>query len=392
MFRSFLGVTALALVLLVGAGAGVRAADDSIPGTANPAPDAEEGEFNLVTVAQPLSNPWSIDFLPDGSLIATERAGRLDIIKGPGAKPEPIEGLPKDIFVSGHGGLLEVRLDPKFAQNHTLYLSYFTGSKEASTIRVVRARLDDHKLVDVKPIYEAYPPAPGIENLGGRIVVDDKDHLFLTLGDRFDRARPQDLEQSWGKIIRINTDGTIPQDNPFIGVPAARHEIWAFGVRNPQGLSFDPVSHILWEDEHGPQGGDEVNIIQPGRNYGWPIITYGISYENQKIGIGDHAPGMEQPIYYFKPSIATSGLAVVRGKPELIWNNALWIGGLAGEILVRLDLEGDRVVSEHRYLEGKIGRIRDVRLGPDGFLYLATDLEDGGIYRLEPRNEASVGK
>lgn len=383
---------AVALAALVAGAAGlVPARASSLPAdTAKPVPEAEKGDFDLVTVAAPLANPWSVAFLPDGRPIVTERPGRLNIVEKDGSLT-PVSGLPKDIYVAGHGGLLDVHLDPDFAKNKTLYLSYTHGFRAASTLRVAKAKLDGDKLTDLEVIYEAGPAAPGIENFGGRIQVRDG-YLFLTVGDRFDLSKPQDLSQAWGKVIRIRSDGNIPADNPFVGMPGARKEIWTYGNRNPQGLTFDPETGVLWEIEHGPQGGDELNIIEPGRNYGWPVITYGIGYDNKPIGIGTEAKGMEQPVWYWKPSIATSGLAIYKNGVYPQWNNTVWVGGLASEILDRLKLDGERVGGEQRFLEGEIGRIRDVRVGPDGFIYLTTDLEDGGLYRIEPKDKSTAVK
>lgn len=381
--KALIAIGTAAFVALGALATPLRAAEQPAD-TADPIPEAEEGDFNLVTVAAPLANPWSVAFLPDGRPIVTERPGRLNIVEGVGGKITPVSGVP-EVFVAGHGGLLDVHLDPQFEKNKTLYLSYTWGHRAASTLRVARAKLDGDKLTNVEVIYESWPPLPGIENFGGRITIDKDNYLFLSVGDRFDLSKPQDLGSSWGKIIRIKTDGAIPTDNPFVGVPGARKEIWAYGVRNPQGLTFDPDTGKLWEIEHGPQGGDELNIIEPGRNYGWPVITYGIGYDNKPIGIGTEAKGMEQPIYYWKPSIATSGLAIYKTGPFPQWKNTIWVGGLASEILDQLKMNGERVAQEHRFLEGEIGRIRDVRVGPEGFLYLTTDLEDGGLYRIEPK-------
>ncbi|MGF7159786.1 glucose/arabinose dehydrogenase [Rhodoligotrophos appendicifer] len=353
------------------------------PGTANPPPEVTADALSLSTVFKPMERIWGIDFLPDGRAIVTERPGRLSILGKPGDKPIPIEGVPA-VFVLNHAGLLDVHLDPHFKDNQLLYLSYVVGSDDSSSMRLMRARLDGHKLADAKIIYEAGPFVPGSENWGGRIAIDGQGFLFLSLGDRLqDWWRAQDLSQSWGKIIRIRTDGAIPEDNPFAHVPGARKEIWSYGHRNPQGLAIDPKTGTLWEVEHGPQGGDEVNIIKPGRNYGWPVITYGIGYDNAKVGIGTHAPGLEQPVYYFKPSIATSGLEITQeGSP---WGHALWVGGLATEILVKLTLEGERVTGEERFLEGEIGRVRVVRAAPDGSLYLGADEDESGVYRVAPK-------
>jgi aldose sugar dehydrogenase len=348
--------------------------------------DVDEGdrlELPAVQLAGPFQYPWSIAFLPDHSILVTEKPGRLQLIR-PGTDPVTIAGLPA-VLHKGHGGLLDVAVDPAFPENGILYLSYLHGSEELSSVRVLRARLDQssNDLVDQQVIFESIPSASA-EQLGGRIAITRDGHLFLTLGARWQAKRAQDLSDDAGKIIRIRTDGSIPEDNPFIAVSGARPEIWSYGHRNPEGLAFDEAAR-LWSHEHGPLGGDELNLILRGRNYGWPVITYGLTYSGDRIGEGTEKEGMEQPIRYWSPAIAPSGLAVqVAGATTLIW-----IGALADQSLVMLELVDDRIIRERRWLQKELGRIRDVRVGPDSSLYIIVDDAQGGLYRLNTRMEKS---
>lgn len=343
-------------------------------------------EYVATAVAGPFEFPWSIGFLPDGGILVTEKPGRLRLVR-PGQPLMEVAGVP-EVVSGNHAGLLDVAVAPDFEQTGTLYLSYTHGTEEALTIRVLKARYDapQNRLVEQTVIFESDPPMPGIEQLGGRLALSHDGYLFLSLGDRWQPELAQDLANHVGTIVRIRTDGSTPEDNPFVGVPGAKPEIWSYGHRNPQGLVIDAVTGRVWSTEHGPQGGDEVNRIEPGRNYGWPIITHGIDYSGAPIGIGTHAPGMEQPLHVWVPSIAPSGLALKREGE----NVSLWSGALVGQMVVRLQVEGDRILSEERFLKEVLGRIRDVREGPDGSLYVITDDPEGALYRLDPATE-SVG-
>lgn len=343
-------------------------------------------EYVATAVAGPFEFPWSIGFLPDGGILVTEKPGRLRLVR-PGQPLMEVAGVP-EVVSGNHAGLLDVAVAPDFEQTGTLYLSYTHGTEEALTIRVLKARYDapQNRLVDQTVIFESDPPMPGIEQLGGRLALSHDGYLFLSLGDRWQPELAQDLANHVGTIVRIRTDGSTPEDNPFVGVPGAKPEIWSYGHRNPQGLVIDAVTGRVWSTEHGPQGGDEVNRIEPGRNYGWPIITHGIDYSGAPIGIGTHAPGMEQPLHVWVPSIAPSGLALKREGE----NVSLWSGALVGQMVVRLQVEGDQILSEERFLKEVLGRIRDVREGPDGSLYVITDDPEGALYRLDPATE-SVG-
>lgn len=333
-----------------------------------------------VRVAGPFDSPWSMAFLPDSSFIVTERPGRLRHVL-PGGESHSVSGIPPVLY-AGHGGLLDVALDPGFAANGLVYLSYLHGDETASTIRVLRARFDvpNETLTEEQILFESSPPSANPELLGGRLALSGDGFLFLSLGDRWDRDRAQDLSDDAGSIVRIRTDGSIPEDNPFRFVPGARPEIWSYGHRNPEGLAFDPTTGHLWSHEHGPQGGDELNLILPGHNYGWPVATYGVDYSGRPIGLGPVQPGMESPVHYWVPlSIAPSGLALQNDGP----NTVMWIGTLSGEMLVRLTLAGDCVASEQHLLEHQLGRIRDVRVNPSGVLYALTDGTEGTLYRLD---------
>ena len=335
-------------------------------------------EFRVVPVTGPFEFASSIAFLPDGSILITERPGVLKLID-PRGGTHPVEGLPS-MLVMAHAGLICVVADPAFAANRTVYLSYVHGSEAASTIRVMRARLDagGYELTDTKVIFES-TPSSRVEHLGGRMLVTDDGYLFLTLGDRQERERAQDLTDYAGSIIRIHTDGSIPRDNPFASVLGAKPEIWSYGHRNPQGLALDPVTGRLWSHEHGAMGGDELNLILPGRNYGWPIITYGTEYSGDPIGEGVAKDGLEQPVYYWVPDIAPSGLAV----HTIGETTTFWVGTLVGQALIRLQMKDGRIVSEQRFLQNEVGRIRDVSLAADGHLYLAIDAPEAAFYRLD---------
>ncbi len=352
---------------------------------------ADAQDFSLVRVAGPFNHPWSIAFLPDGRLLVSERWGELKVVSMSNGEQKVLCCLPPRP-TEDHAGLMEVALDPDFATNKTIFLSLVHGDRSAATVRLLKARLDldTYKLEDSKIIYESGPPAGGLEEFGGRIVFDKDGYLFMSLGDRYDRKRAQDLSDAHGSIIRLNRDGSIPQDNPFVGQAGARPEIWTYGHRNPQGLAIDPQTGIMWAHEHGPMGGDELNIIQRGKNYGWPIITYGTEYDGNLINQGlTHAEGMEQPVYYWVPSIAPSGLAIYHGAVAK-WHNTIWLGGLAGQVLVRLTMDNNKVVREERFQKNELGRIRDVRNGPDGFIYFSVDDLEGSIYRAEPRTRQAM--
>jgi glucose/arabinose dehydrogenase len=344
----------------------------------------EQASFRVVELTGGLEHPWGLAFLPGGRMLVTERPGRLRIVAAGRLLPEPIVGVP-EVYVGGQGGLLDVAIDPAFAENGLVYLSYAHENETGRTTRVLRGRLDGLALRDGEVIFEGQPRTGGSNHFGSRLVFGPDGMLYVTMGERFEMDRAQDLAQHPGKLLRIAPDGSVPPDNPYVGRADARPEIFSYGHRNAQGLTVHPDTGRIWLHEHGPQGGDEVNLIRASVNYGWPVITYGRAYfTGFAIGEGTEKPGMEQPVHYWVPSIAPSGMAFYRGDAFPGWQGDLFVGALSGELLARLEMDGDRVVAEERMLEGELGRIRDVRTGPDGLLYLLTDEDPGGLYRLEP--------
>ncbi len=341
--------------------------------------------FRVVTVSDGLENPWSLAFLPDGRMLVTERPGRLRLISRDGKlDPRPIAGVPT-VAATGQGGLLDVVLHPGFETNGWVYLSYAAGGEGGYGTTVARGRLDGHALRDVEVLFSMRPKTWAGQHFGSRLVFDRKGFLYITLGDRGQMDRAQRLDDHAGSVIRLHDDGRVPADNPFVGVANALPEKFTLGHRNIQGATLHPQTGELWAHEHGPQGGDEINIIRAGVNYGWPVITYGRNYvSGTRIGEGSEKPGMAQPLLQWTPSIAPSGMAFYTGEKFPAWRGNLFIGALRGQMLVRLALDGDRIVREERLLENQLGRIRDVRNGPDGFLYLLTDSANGRIVRLEP--------
>ena len=347
--------------------------------------DSEIQRFRVQTLTEGLEHPWSVAFLPDGRFLVTERPGRLRMVEADGTLIErPIDGLPP-IQRHGQGGLLDVVLHPQFADNGWVYLSFAEAGPGGVGTAVARGRLEGRTLRDTEVLFRLQPKSNAGVHFGSRLVFDRDGHLFITLGDRGERMRAQDLTDHAGSVIRLNDDGSIPADNPFVDRGDARPEIYSFGHRNIQGATLHPKSGRLWTHEHGPQGGDEINLPQPGVNYGWPVITYGVNYGiGTKIGEGTEKPGMAQPLYYWVPSIAPSGMAFYFGDRFPAWHGNLFVGSLKFRLLVRLVIENDRVVHEERLLEDELGRIRDVRSGPDGLIYLLTDEDDGRLVRLIP--------
>src|SRR5581483_6838358 len=338
----------------------------------------------LVILAIGLENPWSLAFLPDGRMLVTERVGRLRLLDANGKALATVSGLPK-IAEIGQGGLMDVALHPQFSDNHLVYLSYAGRGDGGYGTEVVRGKLVENRLEDVRVIFKMEPKSQSGLHFGSRLVFDGKGHLFITLGDRGNKDRAQRLDDDAGSIVRLNDDGSIPQDNPFTKQAGARPELYTKGNRNVQGAAMHPDSGQLWADEHGPQGGGELNIIRAGANYGWPLVTAGVNYgTGTKIGEATSKAGMEQPIYTWSPSIAPSGMTFYTGDRFPQWKGNLLIGALRGRALVRLTLRGEAVQSEERMLVNDVGRIRDVRVGPDGLIYLLTDSSDGLLVRVEP--------
>jgi glucose/arabinose dehydrogenase len=345
---------------------------------------SEKHEFRIVTLVRGLQNPWSIAFLPDGRMLVTERAGRLRIVgKDYKLDPKPVAGLP-EIVASGQGGFFDVVLHPQYADNGWIYISYNAPGPGGWGTALARGKLQGHRLTNLQVLFSMEPKTRAGHHFGGRIVFDGKGHVYLTLGDRGDMPRAQKLDDHAGSVIRLHDDGRVPKDNPFVKQANAKPEKFTLGNRNMQGAALHPQTGELWTHEHGPQGGDEVNVMRAGRNYGWPVITYGVNYGiGTRIGEGSAKPGMEQPLHVWVPSIAPSGMAFYSGDKFPNWKNNLLVGALRDEILVRLELNGEKIVREERMIKDEIGRIRDVRVGPDGFVYLLTDERDGVVVRLE---------
>lgn len=345
--------------------------------------------LKVVTVARDLEHPWSLAFLPDASMLVTERPGRLRHITRNGSVSPPLAGLPA-IAAGGQGGLLDVVTDPYFAGNRRVYLSYTAADGRVNSLAVARGTLsaDARRLESVQVIFQQQPKVDSSGHFGGRLVFARDGTLFVTLGDRqraSERDKAQSLAHHHGKVVRIHADGRVPADNPFVTTSGALPEIWSLGHRNPQGAALHPVTGELWISEHGPQGGDEINRVQAGGNYGWPVVSHGCEYVScRPIGAGPRAPGMTDPVTYWIPtSIAPSGLAFYTGNRYPGWQGNLFSGALAGQALWRLQLDGDRVIGRQALLSGYGERIRDVRQGPDGWLYLLTDSGAGRLLRLE---------
>jgi glucose/arabinose dehydrogenase len=356
-------------------------------------------DYRAVTFAEGLVQPWSIAFLPGGDTLVTERPGRLRIVRQGKLLPQAVEGLPP-IFAQGQGGLLEVAPHPNFASNRLLYLSYskpLADGKQGTTA-LARARFENDRLTDVQQLFESVSQGRG--HYGGKIGFDRNGFLFLTLGDRqvppegnLEAHPAQDLSNHHGVIVRLHDDGRVPADNPFVGRAGAKPEIWSYGHRNVQGLVIHPETGDVWAHEHGPQGGDELNRIVKGANYGWPVVGFGVNYQTGlAIHSGTHRQGMEQPVHVWVPSIGISGLMLYTGDRFPHWRGNLFAGGLAGQHVARLTLQGTRVINEETLLP-QIGRVRDVRQGLDGFIYVVTEDRDGKptpIYRLEPVERAAI--
>jgi len=389
----------LQLAWIITAGALTVLAD----GFESPALAQEQGysayhDYQVVTVAEGLERPWSMAFLPGGDMLVTEKPGRLRVIRDGVLLEEPVSGLP-EVYAAGQAGLLDVVPHPDFMSNRLVYLTYSKpqGGTD-STTAVIRGRFVDDELADVEEIWVAHSSGRG--HYGSRLVFDGQGHIFVTVGDR--QASPsgdlenhpaQDLSNHNGVVVRLNEDGSLPEGNPFSSTEGAEPDIWSYGHRNAQGMYFDHDTGRLWLTEHGPQGGDELNLVEPGKNYGWPVIGYGVNYRSgSAIHESTHKDGMAQPKRIWVPSIATSGLVMYQGDAFPNWRGHLLAGGLRGEQVALLEMSADEVVREETLAQG-LGRVRDVRVGPDGLVYLALDHRDGGtrsIVRLEPVPRAEV--
>ncbi len=344
---------------------------------------SDDVPFQLETIATGLEHPWSLAFLPDGSLLVTERAGRLRMIRNGKLVPEPITGLP-DLVVSGQGGLLDVLLHPEFANNRTLFLSYSHRDRDGMTTRVARATLEEKRLNNVEVIFEATPRSGKSLHFAGRMAFDETGNLYIAVGDRGEMDRAQDTSDDAGGVHRITIDGEPAPDNPELDNPRINDSFFTWGNRNIQGMTVHPDTGAVWTHEHGPRGGDEINILSAGTNYGWPEITYGIDYSGLPITMDTQKEGMAQPLHYWDPSIAPSGMAFYTGSQIPEWRGDLFVGALKMRKLVRLRIKEGEVVEEEDLLTDLGARIRDVRMGPEGALWLLTDAPEGKVYRLVP--------
>ena len=389
MFRR----AALALGLTAALAACQRG-QDALAAAAQPAPKqqaghrvaSERGPVQVTEIATGLEHPWAVALLPDGGFLVTERAGRLRRVGADGAISAPIAGVPA-VWAQGQGGLLDVILAPDFAGSRRIYLSYAEPGPDGSAgTAVASATLGESALSEVKVVYRQQPKLEGPNHFGSRLAFDRQGHLFVSQGERQQRMASQELDKLQGKLVRLNADGSVPTDNPFVGRDGARAEIWSYGHRNMQSLAVDPRTGTVWEAEHGPRGGDEINLPQAGKNYGWPIVTHGIDYSGLKISEaeGKEKPGMESPYHVWEKSPALSGMAFYVNQPQSPWNDSLFLGALADGSLIRLSLDGDKIVAEERLLKELDWRIRDVRVSADGRVYVLTDESDGKLLRLEP--------
>ncbi|RZK38585.1 MAG: PQQ-dependent sugar dehydrogenase [Pedobacter sp.] len=347
-------------------------------------------DLKVETVVTGLSMPWATAFLPNGDMLVTERIGKLRLVKNGQLDPVEIAGLPK-IQYRGQGGLLDVVLHPDYAKNGWIYISYSSpkadgedGADNGSNTALLRAKLKDHTLTDVQVLYKALPNVRSGPHFGGRIVFDKKGYVFLSLGERGEKENSQELSKAQGKVVRLHEDGKIPTDNPFVKTEGAKPEIWSYGHRNPQGMVMHPTSGVIWSHEHGPQGGDELNIVQRAKNYGWPLVTFGIDYNGSIISKDTARVGLEPPVLHWTPSIAPCGMDFVNSDKYKAWKGDLLVGSLKFKYLQHLVVKGDKVISREVILKD-IGRVRDIRQAPDGFIYVV--LEDSGkIVRLVPNS------
>lgn len=375
--RPILAIFLSLLISACNAAAPGRTDTPKLPGTIQ----TEQGSVQVDVVTSGLRSPWGLAFLPEGRFLVTERGGKLRVVEADGRIGEPIKGVPQ-VHAQGQGGLLDVILDPNFADNRTIYLSYAGKDRNGARTTVMRAVLRDQKLEDTKVIFRQQPSFDNGLHFGSRMVFDRNGNLYITMGERYElKERAQDTSTTLGKVVRIKSDGSIPADNPFHGRGRALPEVFTYGHRNPQGAALNPETGVVWIHEHGPMGGDEINVLRAGANYGWPVITYGLDYSGDKIGEGSARAGMEQPLYQWTPSIAPSGMAFLTSEQAGPWRGNLFVGSLKFTMLVRLELKDGKVVHEERLLQGLGDRVRDVRQGPDGLLYVLTESQ-GRILRF----------
>ncbi|GAB3733633.1 hydrophobic compound transporter HcuB [Luteimonas pelagia] len=373
----------LAVALLAGAcTAGNGEARPAGPAAATTPADG----MQVREVAGGLDHPWAVEALPDGRLLVTERPGALRIVTRDGVVSEPLAGVPA-VWANGQGGLLDVALSPTFAADRTIYLSYAeAGDGDTAGTAIARATLGDDGLSDVDVVFRQVPKLVGPNHFGSRLVFDRGGHLFATFGERNDRPTAQDLGKLQGKVVRLMPDGSIPAGNPFAGRGDAHPAVWSYGHRNPQAAALDPRTGRLWTAEHGPRGGDEINLPVPGANYGWPLATHGINYSGLPIpeAVGETAPGTVPPHHVWGKSPGLSGMAFLTGHPESAWNDSLFLGALADGNLIRLSLDGDRIAGEERLLGDMGRRVRDVTVDTEGQLFVVTDHDDGELLHIVP--------
>jgi aldose sugar dehydrogenase len=344
---------------------------------------SERHAFRVVTVAQGLENAWGMAFLPGGDILVTERPGRLRLIRGGTLEPQPIAGVP-EVFARGQGGLLDVALHPQFASNRLVYLSYSKPGPSGATTAVARGRLEGNRLAEVRDIFVANARGTGGVHFGSRLLFDRDGMLYVTVGDRGTMRRAQDRTDHAGTTLRLRDDGSVPADNPFVGQQNVLPEIYTYGNRNAQGMTLHPTTGQVWQTEHGPRGGDEINLIRAGRNYGWPVITHGINYDGTRITSATAQEGMEQPLHHWTPSIAAAGMAFYTGDHFPEWRGSLFVAALAGQHVARVSFQGTSPTGQEQLLRELGERFRSVAQGPDGYLYLLTDARSGRLIRLEP--------
>ena len=343
-------------------------------------------DFQIITIAEDLDQPWGLAFLPDDKMLVTEKSGQLRLISEGRLDPRPIEGLP-EIYDHGQGGLLDVILHPNYSRNKLIYLSYVGGRPGNTGTEVLRGRLNlvEYRLEEAEVIFKMQPKLNSSHHFGSRLLFDDKGYLFVTLGERGEMEESQSLQTHQGTVVRLNADGSVPDDNPFVGQANALPEIYSYGHRNAQGIAIHPVTRQIWIHEHGPRGGDEINILKSGANYGWPVITYGIDYDGSVISTKTHQDGMEQPVLNWNPSIAPCGMMFYTGDKFPSWKGNLFVGALVRRHLRRIEFDDEGAVAgQELLLEDRHERIRNVRQGPDGLIYILTDSRNGSVLVLKP--------
>lgn len=346
---------------------------------------AGDVSFRTVTVVAGLNHPWAVAFLPDGRMLVTERSGALRMVRADGTlSPDPVSGTP-EVVAQGQGGLLDVVLHPEFEDNRWVYLTYsMARERGGQSTAVARAKLEGDRLVDLETIFAAQNISTGTGHYGSRMAFAPDGKLYVTVGERQDPDRAQERSNHFGTVVRLNPDGSVPDDNPFLGRDGILPEIYTWGHRNPQGMAVHPETGEVWVNEHGPRGGDEVNKLDPGANYGWPVVTHGVAYSGLPMGEGASKPGMEDPLHHWTPSIAPSGMIFYTGDAFPAWRGDAFVGALSHRLIMRVTFDGTRFVSEEKLLEREYGRIRDVAQGPDGAIWFLTDEDNGRLVRMEP--------